>query len=49
MSADWTDANVHDPGITLLELLLFTIEALIVLGAVITWRRRCKIDHSKPG
>ena len=28
MSRPWTDANVHDPGVTLLELLAFLGEAL---------------------
>ncbi len=27
-SPDWTDANVHDPGITTLELLAWTCESL---------------------
>ncbi len=38
---DWTDANVHDPGITVLELLVYTVLALVV-GVVIfnTWKSR---------
>ncbi len=48
-AADWTDANAHDPGITFLELLVFTVEALIAVGLVIEWRRRCRLDGSKSG
>ncbi len=47
--ADWTDANVHDPGITLLELLVFAVEGLIAVGVVIKWRRRCRLDGAKSG
>jgi hypothetical protein len=48
-AADWTDANVHDPGITLLELLVFAVAALIAVGVVIKWRRRCRLGHSNSG
>jgi hypothetical protein len=42
MMPDWTDYNAHDPGITLLEVLAFTAEALLVVAAVRWWRsRRC--------
>lgn len=43
MTTDWTDHNSHDPGITLLQLLAYTAEALIVVAAVTAWwshRRR---------
>ncbi|MEO8267976.1 MAG: hypothetical protein ABI706_20930 [Ilumatobacteraceae bacterium] len=40
MSEDWTDANVHDPGITLLEMLAYTVEALLVVAALAAWRSR---------
>jgi hypothetical protein len=42
-AGDWTEANVHDPGITLLELLAFAAAALIATRALRRWRRRRKI------
>jgi hypothetical protein len=42
-SPDWTDENEHDPGITLVELLAFTAEALLVVVVIHQWRsRRCR-------
>jgi hypothetical protein len=38
-TGDWTDANVHDPGITLLEVLVYTAAGLIGVVALIKRRR----------
>jgi uncharacterized iron-regulated membrane protein len=45
MTGDWTDANVHDPGITVLEVLAFVLTAAIVGGVFWRWRRR---RHVRP-
>jgi hypothetical protein len=37
---DWTDHNVHDPGITLLELVAYSIGALGFATATVALRRR---------
>jgi hypothetical protein len=37
--ASWTDANVHDPGITVLEVLAYALTALAVAGGVVLVRR----------
>jgi hypothetical protein len=48
-SGHWTDANVHDPGVTLLELLAFLGEALssyqeqIAAEAQLRTRRRVAV------
>jgi hypothetical protein len=42
VTQDWTDFNAHDPGITVLELLAYTVEALLVVATVRWFRsRRC--------
>lgn len=33
---DWTDANVHDPGITMLQALAWSMAGL--LAAALVWR-----------
>ncbi len=33
-SADWTDPNQHDPGITMLELLAYALDALVTYSTV---------------
>ena len=47
---DWTDSNGHDPGITLLEVLAYTAEALLVVVAMATWwsRRRARHRRARP-
>jgi hypothetical protein len=44
-SSDWTDHNPHDPGITVLELLAYSILALaftaVVVTAISRARTRC--------
>ncbi len=40
MTTDWTDANEHDPGVTVLELLVYTAEALLFALTVLRWRSR---------
>ena len=37
---DWTDANSHDPGITILEVLAYTFIAAAGATAVALWRTR---------
>jgi hypothetical protein len=45
-SPDWTDHNPHDPGITVLELLAYSILALaftaVVVTAISRARTRCR-------
>jgi hypothetical protein len=43
-TGDWTDYNAHDPGITLLQVLAYTVEALLVVAVVRKLRssRRCR-------
>ncbi len=50
MTQDWTDYNSHDPGITLLEVLAYTAETLIVVAALAAWwsRRRCRHCAARP-
>lgn len=36
---DWTDRNVHDPGVTLVQLFLWLSTALMVVIGVIVLRR----------
>ena len=36
----WTDANSHDPGITTLEVLAYTLIAAAGATAIVRWRRR---------
>jgi hypothetical protein len=41
---DWTDGNAHDPGVTLLELLIYTLDDLAAgvarrAGDPRQWRR----------
>jgi hypothetical protein len=33
-TGDWTDYNSHDPGVTLLQVLAYTAEALLVVAVV---------------
>ena len=33
-TGDWTDYNVSDPGVTLLQVLAYTAEALLVVAVV---------------
>jgi hypothetical protein len=40
---DWTDHNVSDPGVTLLQALVYTVGAVVLAAAsvaVLTRRRR---------
>ena len=36
----WTDANSHDPGITILEVLAYTLIAATGAAAYSLWRTR---------
>jgi hypothetical protein len=49
MRPDWTDANEHDPGVTILVVLAFALTALGALGAAYvatrTHRRRRATRH----
>ncbi|MGI9113127.1 MAG: hypothetical protein ACR2GT_13190 [Gaiellaceae bacterium] len=39
--SDWTDRNEHDPGVTLLELLVWLAGALsLALGLYVYFKRR---------
>ena len=38
--SDWTDANVHDPGITMLQALVWSIGGLFAVALVWRFRRR---------
>ena len=38
--SDWTDANVHDPGVTLLQALLWTVGGLFAAGLLYRYARR---------
>ena len=38
--ADWTDHNVHDPGVTLLELLAWAVAGSLFAVAVDAYLRR---------
>jgi hypothetical protein len=42
----WTDANTSDPGITMLEVLVYGIAALVAVAIGATWwrvaRRACE-------
>ena len=53
MAPDWTDTNEHDPGVTVLELLVYTAEALLVALILLRWwarrRRPCGVVHAHPG
>jgi len=42
-TGDWTDYNAHDPGVTLLQVLAYAAEALLVVAVVRKLRssRRC--------
>jgi hypothetical protein len=48
---DWTDDNVHDPGVTLLSLLVYTLDAPLhrahpgVTGAAAGMDRRTALAH----
>ena len=44
LTGEWTDSNVHDPGITLLEVLVFVVVATIGV-AIVRKRRRRADDH----
>ena len=37
---DWTDVNVHDPGITMLQALAWSIAGLLAAGLVWRFLRR---------
>jgi hypothetical protein len=37
---DWTDANTHDPGITLLQVVAYTLVAAAGVGVFAAWRSR---------
>jgi len=41
--SDWTDANVHDPGITLLQALVWSMAGLF--AAALVWRFRRRRDR----
>ena len=42
MRPDWTDANEHDPGVTILVVLAFAHTAL---GAAVSGARRAPPSH----
>jgi hypothetical protein len=37
--SDWTDRNVHDPGMTLVQLFLWLSTGLVVVIGVVVLRR----------
>ena len=43
-SSGWTDHNVHDPGVTLVQVLVYTIGAvaLVAVSAAVVWLKRHK-------
>jgi hypothetical protein len=45
---DWTDHDVSDPGVTLLEVLAYTLGALGVATATITFLRRRRTSGISP-
>jgi hypothetical protein len=46
---DWTDHNVHDPGVTMLELLAWSVAALSsALGVYAYLRRRGRLMRRRP-
>jgi hypothetical protein len=46
---DWTDHNVHDPGVTMLELLAWSVAALsFALGVYAYLRRRGRLTRRRP-
>ena len=53
MTTDWTDENRHDPGITMLDLLIYTAETLLAVVIVLRWRSRhprpCGVVDAYPG
>ncbi len=50
VAPDWTDWNEHDPGVTVLELLVYTAEALLVTLILLRWRagrrKACGVVHA---
>jgi hypothetical protein len=49
VAPDWTDHNVHDPGITLLQALAYTIgTAAFVAVSVVALRRRRREGEPDP-
>ncbi len=42
MSNDWTDTNTHDPGVTVLEVVAYTLVAAIGVAVLVRWRARCR-------
>jgi hypothetical protein len=38
--SDWTDANVHDPGITVVQALVWGVGGLFAAALVWRFRRR---------
>jgi uncharacterized protein (TIGR03382 family) len=50
VAPDWTDHNVHDPGITLLEALAYTMGTAAFLAvSVAALRRRRRSREPDPG
>lgn len=46
----WTDHNLHDPGVTLLQLLVYTIGAVaLVAASAVVLRGRRRSGEPDPG
>jgi hypothetical protein len=44
-SPPWTDHNTHDPGITILEALAYSVAALLGTAVVVRMVRRRRRRH----
>ena len=39
-TGDWTDFNTHDPGITIVQVLSYSVAALLGVAVLRRWRTR---------
>jgi hypothetical protein len=39
-TADWTETDTHDPGVTMLQVLAFVAELLTAMALLHKWWRR---------
>ena len=44
----WTDHNTSDPGITVLEVLAYSVAALVGVALVSVWWRRGRQEGKSP-